>query len=171
MAHAVLVRPLCQHQLKHQLRNPGTRLRCGVSPLKIRVLHSTVPIISTVFFVLSLLLFACVAAVISLRTVPDQDSAVLEQIIHDHLVSAMAARGTRNTLRMRVKARGKWWLQDPFSDSYQAAARAIEKHWGVKPNFVCEGGTLRVTPFLEEVCAVWSFVRVIILAICTLSIL
>jgi protoheme ferro-lyase len=48
-------------------------------------------------------------------------------------------------------AKAKWWLQDPFSASYRAAAAAIQKHWGVKPNFVCEGGTLRVTPFLEEV--------------------
>ena len=110
----------------------------------------------------------CSAAVISLRTVPDQDSAVLEQLIHDHLVSAMAARGTRNTLRMRVTARGKWWLQDPFSDSYQAAARAIEKHWGVKPIFVCEGGTLRVTPFLEEVRAVVLLLCFVYACVCLL---
>ena len=43
------------------------------------------------------------------------------------------------------------WAQDPFGRYYLAAARAIKKHWNTPPNFVCEGGTLRVTPFLEEV--------------------
>ncbi len=86
-----------------------------------------------------------------MRTVPDQDSSILEGLLREHLTAAMTSRGTRNTLRMQVLAKAKWWLQDPFNSSYQAAARAIEKHWDVKPNFVCEGGTLRVTPFLEEV--------------------
>lgn len=75
----------------------------------------------------------------------------MESQICEHLQSVMKSRGTSNTLRLRVTARAKWWLQNPFSETYQAAAAAIEQHWGVKPNFVCEGGTLRVTPFLEEV--------------------
>ncbi len=54
----------------------------------------------------------------------------------------------------QTTAKARWWIQDPFNAYYQSAARAIEKHWKVRPNFVCEGGTLRVTPFLEEVCAV-----------------
>lgn len=33
----------------------------------------------------------------------------------------------------------------------QAAARAISHHWGRPPIFVREGGTVRVTTFLEKV--------------------
>lgn len=32
----------------------------------------------------------------------------------------------------------------------QAAAQAIEKHWGRPPVYVREGGTVRVTTFLER---------------------
>ena len=52
---------------------------------------------------------------------------------------------------MQKVTKAKWWLQNPFNRFYTAAAAAIEECYGVAPNFVCEGGTLRVTPFLEEV--------------------
>ena len=54
-------------------------------------------------------------------------------------------------LRVQKVTKAKWWSQDPYNRFYQAAATSITKHWKVAPNFVCEGGTLRVTPFLEEV--------------------
>ena len=52
---------------------------------------------------------------------------------------------------LQTIAKAKWWYQDPLSDVYQAAANAVETHWGMSPGFVCEGGTMRVSPFLEDV--------------------
>ena len=43
-----------------------------------------------------------------------------------------------------------WWLGDPFSAPYRAAARALETHWGTPPMFVREGGSMRVTSLLVK---------------------
>jgi hypothetical protein len=56
----------------------------------------------------------------------------------------MGVGGSQNINKARS------WAQDPYNPFYQAAARAIQRHWRVPPNFVCEGGTLRMTPFLEH---------------------
>ena len=72
-----------------------------------------------------------------------------------HALTAQSTQCFRRVLflcyLLQTSAKAKWWLQDPLNRFYQAAGAAIQKHWGVPPNFVCEGGTLRVTPFLEEV--------------------
>merc|ERR1712224_557476 len=45
---------------------------------------------------------------------------------------------------------GPWWLADPKSPIFQAAARAAEEVWRVKPLFVREGGTMAITTFLQR---------------------
>lgn len=45
---------------------------------------------------------------------------------------------------------GDWWLGDPQSKVYQAAARAVEAEWKRAPLFVREGGSIPLTPYLEQ---------------------
>jgi acetylornithine deacetylase/succinyl-diaminopimelate desuccinylase-like protein len=44
----------------------------------------------------------------------------------------------------------KAWLSDPKHPNYEAAARAIEKVYGVPPDYSREGGSIPITPALEE---------------------
>lgn len=45
---------------------------------------------------------------------------------------------------------GDWWLGDLNSHAYRAAARAVEAEWGQRPLFVREGGSIPLTPYLEQ---------------------
>lgn len=87
---------------------------------------------------------------VSIRTVPSMSSAETFTALADHLKRVFAARRSVNTLRVSMTAHASWWLQDPESPAFQAAARAIRRHWGRWPIFVREGGTVRVTTFLEK---------------------
>ena len=49
-----------------------------------------------------------------------------------------------------INRRGDWWLGDPQSRAYRAAARAVEAEWGQRPLFVREGGSIPLTPYLEQ---------------------
>lgn len=44
----------------------------------------------------------------------------------------------------------KSWLSDPHHPNYEAAARAIETVYGVKPDYSREGGSIPITPALED---------------------
>lgn len=89
-------------------------------------------------------------ALISVRTVPDQDSDRLARQIAAHAHDQFSRLRTGNELQVRVLRSDRWWLGHPTSPHYRAMASAIEQHWGVPPMFVREGGTIRVMPFLEE---------------------
>lgn len=89
-------------------------------------------------------------AFISVRTVPSMTSAHTFDALAAHMQRVFAARGSVHTLRVRMTSHAAWWLQSPTAPHYQAAARAVERHWGCAPIFVREGGTVRVTTFLEK---------------------
>lgn len=44
----------------------------------------------------------------------------------------------------------KSWLSNPKHPNYEAAAKAIEKVYGVPPDYSREGGSIPITPALEE---------------------
>ncbi len=44
----------------------------------------------------------------------------------------------------------KSWLSDPKHPNYEAAAKAIEKVYGVRPDYSREGGSIPITPALED---------------------
>ena len=51
-------------------------------------------------------------------------------------------RHSPNTLSVRVLHTADWWLGDPQSPPFRAAADAVEDVWGEKPAYVREGGTM-----------------------------
>lgn len=102
-------------------------------------------------------------------------SAATFQALAAHFRAAFTARQSVNTLSVQMLAHAAWWQQSPNAPHYkvravgcrlpflatvtallgsslaaQAAARAIAKEWGRPPIFVREGGTVRVTTFLEK---------------------
>jgi acetylornithine deacetylase/succinyl-diaminopimelate desuccinylase-like protein len=89
-------------------------------------------------------------AFLSVRTVPHMTSAATFALIAAHLRAAFEARCSVNTLSVAMTAHAAWWLQSPAAPHYQVAARAVLRHWGRAPVFVREGGTVRVTTFLEK---------------------
>lgn len=44
----------------------------------------------------------------------------------------------------------KSWLSDPKHPNYEAAAKAIETVYGVRPDYSREGGSIPITPALED---------------------
>jgi len=44
----------------------------------------------------------------------------------------------------------KSWLSDPHHPNYEAAARAIEKTYGIPPDYSREGGSIPITSAIED---------------------
>jgi hypothetical protein len=42
------------------------------------------------------------------------------------------------------------WLSDPRHPNFEAAAKAIEKVYGVAPDYTREGGSIPITPAIED---------------------
>ncbi len=90
------------------------------------------------------------SSVISIRLVPDQAPSTVASQVIQHLLNGHAQRGGSNVMTVRVVSSADWWLADHTSPHYRAAADAISDVWGRPPRFVREGGTMRVTPFLQS---------------------
>ena len=88
---------------------------------------------------------------LSIRTVNAQDPEQVEKLIRSVVESRHADRGSRNRLEVTTTSNSKWWSADPASPFYQAAATSIKQQWHMAPQFVCEGGTQRVAPMLEDI--------------------
>jgi acetylornithine deacetylase/succinyl-diaminopimelate desuccinylase-like protein len=46
---------------------------------------------------------------------------------------------------------GNHWLANPKDPNFEAGARAIESVYGVKPDYIREGGSIPITLTLQEV--------------------
>lgn len=86
----------------------------------------------------------------SIRTVPDIDSAKLDQLVFDHVKKVFAAIGSKNTLNVELIHDGAYWVSDPFNESFTAASKATEHVWNIKPDFTREGGSIPITLTFEK---------------------
>jgi di- and tripeptidase len=89
-------------------------------------------------------------ASVSMRLVPDQQCTELVQLLEAHLRARFSTLLSPNRLEFEVHHTGDWWLGDPHSPVFSAAAAAVHKVWGVQPLFVREGGTIPITSMLER---------------------
>ena len=62
---------------------------------------------------------------------------------------AFAKLKTKNKLNVSLQHAGKWWVASPNHPNFTAAAKAVEKVWGVKPDLTREGGSIPVTLTFE----------------------
>ncbi len=80
-------------------------------------------------------------AKVSCRLVPDQDPAVIEQLMHDH-VHSVASAGV--TVDVRHLHGGKPWRAELNGPIFDAARRALMAAFGKEPVITGEGGSIPV---------------------------
>ncbi|XXQ32940.1 SAM domain containing protein [Plasmodiophora brassicae] len=89
-------------------------------------------------------------ATVSMRIVPDQAPDEVAEAFTKHVERAFARLNSGNTFKVDTVHTGNWWLGNPESHAFQAAAKAIRDVWNVEPLFIREGGTMATTHYLEE---------------------
>ena len=57
---------------------------------------------------------------------------------------------TKNTFKIEELHAGKWWVASPDHWNYQAAAKAVQSVFGVKPDLTREGGSIPVTLTFQD---------------------
>jgi nonspecific dipeptidase len=86
----------------------------------------------------------------SLRLVPDQDPKRIEKVVRAHIDREFAKTGSPNKMKLEMMHGAKAWLSSPNHPNYNAAAMAIEKVYGSKPDYTREGGSIPLTSTLED---------------------
>lgn len=86
----------------------------------------------------------------SIRTVPDIESAKLDELVFAHVKKAFEALNSKNHLTVELIHDGDYWVSDPFNESFTAASKATEHVWNVKPDFTREGGSIPITLTFEK---------------------
>ncbi|ATY58987.1 glutamate carboxypeptidase [Cordyceps militaris] len=86
----------------------------------------------------------------SIRTVPDMDIDKTNAAVIKYVQDEFAKLGSKNTLKIECMHAGKWWVASPKHWNFSAAAKAVERVWGVEPDFTREGGSIPVTLTFEE---------------------
>lgn len=76
----------------------------------------------------------------SIRTVPNMEIEKTNKLVCDYIRERFAEIGSKNTLNVFPQHSGKWWAASPNHWNFTAAAKAVERVWGVKPDFTREGG-------------------------------
>jgi Cys-Gly metallodipeptidase DUG1 len=93
---------------------------------------------------------ASVIGKFSIRTVPNMDSAAVTALVKKHIDSVFALLVSKNTCKVELQHDGKWWVASPNHWNFSAAAKAVERVWGTKPDLTREGGSIPVTLTFEE---------------------
>ncbi|KAL4400333.1 metallodipeptidase [Malassezia pachydermatis] len=81
----------------------------------------------------------------SLRLVPNMDPAKVIECVQKHVESEFAKLKSKNTMHLAPDHPGKPWVADPNHWNYEAAFRATEKIYGVRPDLTKEGGSIPIT--------------------------
>ncbi|KAL3982612.1 Cys-Gly metallodipeptidase DUG1 [Acanthocheilonema viteae] len=81
----------------------------------------------------------------SIRLVPNMEPAKVDSLVIHHLNSLWKTRGSPNCFEVKPLHSGVYWLSDFKDPHYQCAARAIQKVYGVEPDYIREGGSIPVT--------------------------
>lgn len=81
----------------------------------------------------------------SIRLVPNMDPTKVIECVQKHVESEFAKLKSKNTMKLSPDHPGKPWVADPNHWNYEAAFRATEKIYGVKPDLTKEGGSIPIT--------------------------
>lgn len=88
---------------------------------------------------------ACVTGKFSIRLVPDMEPAKVVEAVKAYVESEFSKLGTKNTLSFATDSPGSPWVADPNHWNYEAAIRATERIYGVRPDLTREGGSIPIT--------------------------
>ena len=86
----------------------------------------------------------------SIRTVPDMEPPEVDKLVYAHVDKVFKQLNSKNSLKCYLQHSGKWWVASPKHWNFTAAAKAVEKVWGVKPDLTREGGSIPVTLTFEQ---------------------
>ncbi|KAH7326257.1 hypothetical protein B0I35DRAFT_422268 [Stachybotrys elegans] len=86
----------------------------------------------------------------SIRTVPDMDIDKTNECVSKYVEEQFAKLNSKNTMKVYPQHCGKWWVASPKHWNFSAAAKAVERVWGVEPDFTREGGSIPVTLTFEQ---------------------
>jgi len=76
----------------------------------------------------------------SVRTVPNMEIDRTNEAVFKYVKGQFAKLGSKNTLKVDAIHTGMWWVASPKHWNFSAAAKAVERVWGTKPDFTREGG-------------------------------
>lgn len=86
----------------------------------------------------------------SIRLVPNQEPAQIEQAVHSYILAEFERLRSPNRIRVHCSASSKAWLADPDGPNYVAGRNAIRRLYGVEPDLTREGGSIPVTLTFQE---------------------
>jgi Cys-Gly metallodipeptidase DUG1 len=86
----------------------------------------------------------------SIRTVPNMEIDEVTKLVEKHVNAEWAKLKSKNKFTFNVLHCGKWWVEDFNHPNYTAAAKAVERVFGVKPDMTREGGSIPVTLTFQE---------------------
>lgn len=78
----------------------------------------------------------------SIRSVPNMEIDKTNEIVCKYVRDVFAKLQSKNTLNVFPQHCGQWWVASPKHWNFSAAAKAVERVWGVQPDFTREGGRL-----------------------------
>lgn len=81
----------------------------------------------------------------SIRTVPNMEPGDLSNLVSSYLKKMFTTLKTKNTLKIEESHAGKWWVASTDHWNYRAAAKAVERVFGVRPDLTRSGGSIPVT--------------------------
>lgn len=76
----------------------------------------------------------------SIRTVPNMESEEVTRLVTKYVNEQFKKLGSKNTCNAFLQHDGKWWVASPKHWNFSAAAKAVERVWGVAPDLTREGG-------------------------------
>jgi Cys-Gly metallodipeptidase DUG1 len=76
----------------------------------------------------------------SIRTVPNMEIDATNALVYKFVEEQFAKLNSKNSLKVYAQHTGKWWVASPNHWNFAAAAKAVERVWGVQPDFTREGG-------------------------------
>lgn len=86
----------------------------------------------------------------SLRLVPDQDPQRIGKVVEKHLQKEFEKLNSPNKMKVSLLHHAKAWLSSPDHPNFDAAAKAIERVYGCKPDYTREGGSIPIASYLED---------------------
>lgn len=86
----------------------------------------------------------------SIRTVPNINSKMLDELVFAHVEKEFAKLGSKCKLNVELIHDGDYWVSDPNNWNFTAAKKATQAVWGVEPDLTREGGSIPITLIFEQ---------------------
>lgn len=86
----------------------------------------------------------------SIRTVPNMEIEEVNKLVYKYVKEEFAKLKSKNTMDVSLQHAGKWWAASPKNWNFSAASKAVERVFGVKPDFTREGGRYAVSVNLSH---------------------